>query len=308
MKPVRVERRGFTLIELLVVIAIIAILASLLLPALSAAKEKANSAKCLNNLHQIHIEQRAAIDDDGGRYAQPAQLGVAINVENFTSTPQGMWRYKHWGMTNEGWICPAAPERSAKQRRPVPFAYSPQAYPGSVDTAWSFPPVWYSGGFVGLVLGTNVARAGSYTANNWTMGNGFWWWNPSEVGSWYDKMYSFQNDGDVREPSRTPVFGDGVETWFWNTWGPAGPMATDTPGDLVFGYTPSNNFSFMQFFAVPRHARPRTVPTNYPINQKLPGAINMVFVDGHAETVKLERLWQLYWHRNYVPPQKRPGL
>ena len=32
------------------------------------------------------------------------------------------------------------------------------------------------------------------------------------------------------------------------------------------------------------------------------------FVDGHAETVKLERLWQLYWHRNYVPPQKRPGL
>ena len=63
--------RAFTLIELLVVIAIIAILAAMLLPALSAAKEKAQRTQCVNNCKEIGLATHLYLTDNRDKMPFP---------------------------------------------------------------------------------------------------------------------------------------------------------------------------------------------------------------------------------------------
>ena len=96
------RRRGFTLIELLVVIAIIAILAAMLLPALAAAKKKAQQMRCLNNVKQLG-------------------LGFMIYVGDSNDTFPGCASGSTYGFHQEDWIYWGQNETDAKTGAALPI-------------------------------------------------------------------------------------------------------------------------------------------------------------------------------------------
>ena len=102
-------RKSFTLIELLVVIAIIAILAAMLLPALSAARERARSSNCIGKLKQISMASAMYSNDNSGYI--PSQLNMAATTKgsygynyDINTTPPGcLVRGKYFAAEADDW-------------------------------------------------------------------------------------------------------------------------------------------------------------------------------------------------------------
>jgi prepilin-type N-terminal cleavage/methylation domain-containing protein/prepilin-type processing-associated H-X9-DG protein len=307
MKVAIRPRWGFTLIELLVVISIIGILATLILGAVSKAKAKAHSIQCMSNLRQNALGFKIAIDNDQGRLHHGYRPEPIWTRENYLATSQGEWWAKTWGVEAQGSVCPAAPVRLQKDRVPSPYGPVPW-YPGAYNAAWVVESPYLNGwwgwwGYWQVSPRERTARrAGGYAPNNWLACGG--WWGGNDPF----RNQVFRIEGDIRQPSNTPLFADGIHWWFGGgNW--FGPQAVDLPAlNLAIGGMPGPPWG-MGSFTIPRHgSRPFKVSTNHNPALKLPGAINVAFYDGHVETVKLDRLWQLSWHKEYRAPAKRPGL
>src|SRR5215469_15904800 len=115
--------------------------------------------------------------------------------------------------------------------------------------------------------------------------------------------YLYTKEATISQPTLAPVFLDAA-------WLNMDPLESDAPARNLYDPLSGSSLSFegMPRACVARHGNKSALgaPQNVPPGTVLPGTIDMGFVDGHVEAVKLQNLWTIYWHLNWVIPAMRP--
>jgi len=274
----------------LVVMSIIAILAALLLPALNNAKVSARSVQCRNNLRQIGLSATMYVDDHG---AYPSSYWQKQRLGSYWADQ--LQPYTQQASTGDLNICP---DIRMKRSGPVTVTISPVILSQGAGASPDLPDLTFTG-----------PSMRDYDMNLRGAGAGGPGWGSGGLGCLYSQNGQDPNDwsvqdvreSDLKAPGQMLAFGDSVLI--------AMPLPPIYNGECLFA--PEAYYQYHQSMSIGIPSRKDLPDLRRAQTRRHHGVFNVVFCDGHIESLKTNQLFGLtdsvmrLWNRDNQPHRER---